>query len=314
MGAGVKDGLKRWYRETAIGHTLIQPVKVAYETVAWRSLPERAYLELAFRRKLGYRLDLETPRTFNEKIQWLKLNDRRPLHTRCADKFAVRSLTASTLGEQYLVPLVLHTDDPGEITPGNLPDYPVIIKTTHGSGEVIIVRSKEAVDWKAARRNLRSQLRNNYYHRSKEWQYRDIQPSIVVERLLLDGRGQIPSDYKFHCLNGAVRFVQVDFDRHGSHTRNLYDPEWRLLDCRYLYPNGPDVEPPKQLELMIALAEKMAGLFPYVRVDLYNLGADVWFGELTFHPEGGLAPFVPRSWDVDFGAMLTLDTGEGSSR
>ena len=145
----------------------------------------------------------------------------------CADKYAVREYVAERIGDEYLVPLLYHTDSPADITPENLPDAPFIVKTTHGSSGGIMVRDKSAIDWKALRESLRELLRTNYYL-SKEWPYKNIESRIVVEKLLLDRNGNIPFDYKIHCFHGQSRIIQVDLDRFIDHKRNLYDTEWRL--------------------------------------------------------------------------------------
>ncbi len=218
----------------------------------------------------------------------------------------MRDYIKEKLGEAYLVPLLFHTQDPADIKPENLPDTPHIIKTNHNSGGgAFIVRDKSHVDFEAVRKSLRTQLKRNYYHRWKEWQYKNIEPRIVVEKLLLEG-SDVPNDYKFHCFNGKVAFIQVDLDRFTGHKRNLYDPDWTFIDCAWKYENGPDIPAPPKFDEMKALAETVAQDFRLVRVDFYNIEGDIYFGELTFHPEAGVGPFSPPEWDRRFGEQLTL--------
>ncbi|MCG2461179.1 glycosyl transferase [Flavobacteriaceae bacterium F89] len=255
---------------------------------------------------LGYTLNLKNPKSLNEKAQWLKLHDRSPLHVTCADKFAVRDHIKEKIGEKYLIPLVLSTTDIEEIAPENLPDYPVIIKTNHNSGGVTIVKDKNTMDWLKIRDTLKEQLRSNYGDGKGEWQYKDIKPCIIIEKLLLDKSGNIPPDLKLHCFNGKLKFVQVDLDRAIDHKRNLYDENWSFLDCTWRYKNGRDIKKPKVFDEMVAVAEKLAQDFIYVRVDLYNLEDKIYFGELTFHTESGFGKFEPQEWDYKLGKMLQL--------
>jgi hypothetical protein len=306
--------LRRIYNATPAGHWLLSPIKLAHDLYRFRVLPEKRFIRKTFRRNLGYSVDLENPKTLNEKLQWLKLNYRAPLLTICADKFAVREYIEQKIGDKYLIPLILCTEDPADIITENLPEFPFIIKTTHTSGGVTVVRDKTAVDWKGIRKRLARSLKSNYYYRSKEPQYKSIRPRIVVEKLILDDQGGIPADYKLHCFNGAVSFIQVDIDRYDQHKRNIYDLNWTLMDCKWLYENGRNVDPPQLLGKMKELARTLAQDFCYVRVDFYCVGSQIYFGELTFHPESGFGAFTPPEWDRRLGDMLMLspDTRPGT--
>jgi hypothetical protein len=305
----MRSVLQRLYHESPLGRRLLTPAKQLEDLVYYRLLPAPLLLRLSFKRFLGYDLDLANPRTLNEKIQWLKLHDRTDLHVRCADKLAVREHVAQTLGRDHLVPLLQTLDTADALTPGTLPPAPFIIKTNHNSGGATVIRDKAKVDWPTVRHHFARLLATNYYYRVKEWQYKDIQPRILIEELLLDAEGHLPLDYKFHCCNGRVAFIQVDIDRHVEHRRNLYDRQWQRLDCGWKYPQGREVPAPPRLAEMITLAETLAAAFLYVRVDFYNLGSDVRFGELTFHPESGFGRFEPARWDRAFGDMLDLAPG-----
>lgn len=205
---------------------------------------------------------------------------RTELHTCCADKFAVRDHVAATIGEQYLIPLVFHTQNPADIVVDNLPDYPMV------------------------QAKLTQLLQTNYYRFTREWQYKNIQPCILVEKLLVDEDGKIPFDYKLHSFNGRVEIVQVDIDRQIDHRRNLYDRDWRMLPCDYKYKRGRDVEQPEQLEAMLVLAEMFGREFVFVRADFCIVDGAIYFGELTFHPESGYGRFTPAEWDIRQSAYL----------
>lgn len=263
-------------------------------------------LKLRFKRILGYSLNLKNPATFNEKIQWLKVNDRTPLHTICADKYAVRNHIRNKVGDKYLVPLILKTKKPDDLNPDFLPDYPFIVKTNHDSSGGLIVRNKDLIDWHKVRRDFRARLASNYDVGKGEWQYRDIPPCIIVEKLLLDKNGNIPADYKMHFFNGKLAFTQVDLDRQTDHKRNLYDPDWNMLPCSWIYKNGADVEKPKVYSEMIKIGETLAKDFIYLRVDLYVIDELIYFGELTFHSDSGNGKFIPEEWDLKLGDKLLL--------
>lgn len=302
----MKEFLKLLYHDTAIGHLLLSPAKRLSDINPLRVLPEKTYIKLTFKNTFGYDLNLENPKTLNEKIQWLQLNDRTPLRTLCADKYAVRDYVKEKIGEEYLVPLIFHTTNPTDIVPGNLPDFPFIIKTNHGCGDYIIVKDKSTIDWKRVQKNLKKSLKSNYYYKAKEWQYKNIKPCIVVEKLLLDKNFNIPNDYKFNCFNGKLGFPEVHIDRYIDYRKNCYDSEWNILNCEWGAKRGSEVKKPKLLTKMILLAEILAKDFRYVRVDLYNLRDKIYFGELTFSPGAGFCRFNPPEWDRKFGNELKL--------
>jgi len=250
----------------------------------------------------------------NEKIQWLKLYDRTSLHTKCADKYAVRDYVRSKNLEQILIPLLFYTEDVNNIAFNILPEPPFIIKTTHASADGIIVKDKTKIDWKAARQELRHLLKMNYYFQKREWAYKNIQPRIVVEKLLLDRHGNIPYDFKIHCFHGVPKIIQVDMDRFFNHKRNFYDTQWNLLNFTWcpvlngspVWPKGRNIRPPQQLKDMLQIAKILSSEFLYARIDLYNFEDKIYFGEITFYHGCGMEIFKPAIWDKKIGDMLTL--------
>lgn len=273
---------------------------------------------------MGYALDLSDPVSLNEKINWLILNDRTPLHTLCADKYRVRAHVAKKVGKQYLVPLVFHAEDPSELTKEILPDYPVIVKANHNSAGYTIIRDKNTVDWKQLRAKFKKLLKINYYKASKQWQYKNIVPKIIVEKLLMDEHGEVPPDYKFHCFNGIVRMLQVDINRNKpDQSRNWFNRDWErepyTWPVKRKYGEGNadplpvDPPKPKSYELMVELSEILASDFDYVRVDWYNMEGTLYFGELTFHHSGGRCPILPYEWDVKLGQELNLVKSKSQS-
>lgn len=294
------------YYETRLGYKIIQPFKNVYEYFKYALISDKKVIQKEFIKNLGYKPDLENPKTFNEKIQWLKLNDRTPLHTKCADKYAVREYVKNKIGKEYLIPLLYHTKNPKDINPTNLPNFPFIIKTNHDSSGGIIIHNKEGINWIKVQNTLSKFLNINYYYRYKEWQYKNIERRIIVEKLLIDNDGNIPFDYKMHYFNGKLVFTQVDIDRQTNHKRNLYDSSWNLLDVEWVYKNGPAVKKPELYSKMNEIGEEFAKDFCYIRVDLYTVNNKLYFGELTFHAESGCGTFKPKDWDEKLGTMLKL--------
>lgn len=300
------------YHKTYLGKGLI----FIYHNTKNRIIPDKIFLKYKYKRNFGKLPNLDDPKTLNEKIIWLKLNDRTILHTQCADKYEVRSFISEKIGDKYLVPLFFHTQSPKEIIPKNIPDVPCVVKTNHDSGSVFFIRDKSQVNWMNLQKQLKSHLKNNYYWESKEWQYKNIKPRIIVEKLLLDLNGNIPFDYKLHCFNGRVNMIQVDIGRgSGHHHRNWYSRSWEREPYRWSSPKGngiytdpskEDVPKPRCLDKMIELSEKLAQSFRYVRVDWYDMDGQLYFGELTFHHDGGNQKILPEIWDKKLGDLLRL--------
>ncbi|WP_418513069.1 ATP-grasp fold amidoligase family protein [Corallibacter sp.] len=310
----MKQFLSKLYYNSSFIHHVMQPFAHGFEYMRYGFTPDRVKIKREFKKNLGYKLNLSEPETLNEKIQWLKLHDRTALHTKCADKFSVRAYVFDKVGDRYLIPLVYQTKKVRNIISENIPDYPIIIKTNHDSSGGIIVRDKSHVNWDLVQKKLNKNLSVNYYYRFKEWQYKHIEKRIIVEKLLTDNQGAVPFDYKFHCFHGKVVFIQVDIDRFTIHKRNMYDRNWKLLPfnwCNFVdgkpkLENGKLLKKPESLDEMIAVSEKLSEPFKYVRIDLYDLEGDIYFGEVTFHPCSGAKVIHPVEWDYKLGAMIDL--------
>ena len=305
--------LKRTYRETEWGGRVLFPLVRARDWLrgGWRS--DRSAIARQFARTFGYPLDWENPRTLNEKLNWLKLNNRDPLQQIAADKYAVRAHVAAKIGAQYLIPLIRKYDRAEEIRFAELPDA-FVLKTNHGSGQNWIVRDKAREDERQIVRQFREWLAVGHYATSREWPYQGMKPAIVAEELLLDENGQVPSDYKLHCFGGKVATIQVDLDRETAHRRNFYDLNWQLLPFIWTewdggkpaWPNGRAVARPAGLEEMVRVAETLSADFPYARIDLFYCGGKVYFGEITFYHGGAFERFDPPETDRIFGEKLVL--------
>lgn len=303
----MRKTLKHLYKDSKIGHWIISPAKRLYDYYGPRILTERMYKKQTFKNTFGYELNLNNPKTLNEKIQWLQLNDRTPQYIKCTDKLAVREYVKEKIGQQYLIALIFNTEKSTDLIPENFPNYPFIIKTNHGSGGHIIVQDKTIVNWKKVQKHFNKLIKTNFYYKSKEWQYKNIHPRIFGEKLLVDKHFNPPHDYKIFCLNGKAVFIEVLTDRQFESKINYYDSDWNRINC-YGTRNktGEGVEKPKNFSEMKILAEKLAGDFYFVRIDLYFIDNLIYFSEMTFSPAGGFELFNPTKWDRIFGNELKL--------
>ena len=260
-------------------------------------------------RKVGVptpRLDLAHPRRFNEKIIWLKTRYRHPGAAVLADKVRVKEHVAKLIGPEHVIPTFGVFSSAEEIDFDSLPES-FVLKANHGSGWNLIVTDKRSLDYSTTRKTLNGWLQRNYYRQGREYQYRDIPPRILAEKLLRLESGGDLRDFKFFCFDGQPMFVQVDFDRHVAHKRNFYSTDWERLPFTILFPAYPGDEPrPRSLEAMVEIASRLSSGLPFVRVDLYECDGTVFFGELTFHPGGGFEPISPPEWDVTLGDFLHL--------
>ena len=273
------------------------------------SMPDRDYLERKFEALMGAPLHLDAPQTFNEKLQWLKLYDRRPEYTMMVDKYRVREYIAQKIGAEYLIPLLGVWDSPDEIDFAALPEQ-FVLKCNHNSGlGMCICKDKSTLDLRKVRRELRKGLRQDYYLPGREWPYKDVPRKIIAEKFMIDNDVNELRDYKFFCFRGEVKCFKVDFDRFIDHRANYFDPNGNPMPFgEVVCPPKPDKQLvlPENLGKMISLAEKLSGDIPFLRVDFYNVQGRIYFGELTFSPASGMGKFIPEAWDAILGSWLRL--------
>ena len=278
-------------------------------SIAPRLLPwinDEMFTKIQFLYKQKRWLNLDVPRTFNEKIQWLKLRHRDPRLTRLVDKYAVRDFVRERIGEDYLIPLLGVYEHADDILFKQLPAR-FAIKATHGSGWNLLCFDKDQYDWELAQRKIAHWLNLNFFQVGREWAYREVPPRIICEELIDDGNGQSPPDYKFFCFHGEPQLIQVDLNRFSGHQRNLYDTQWNLMPVEFEYPVGnPEPRAPANIGEMMDVAKLLSDGFPFVRVDLYSTQGKIYFGEMTFFPEKGVGRFRPYRFDEEFGRHLDL--------
>lgn len=274
----------------------------------YNHISDAVFLKKIYKAKFGKALNLENPKTFNEKLQWLKLYDRNPAYTMMVDKYEVRKYIAEKLGEEYLIPLLGVWDNPDEIDFDALPDQ-FVLKCNHNSGlGMCICTDKSKLNIKKVKKDLRKGLKQDYYITGREWPYKNVKPRIVAEEFISDANGEL-NDYKLMCFNGKVKCSFVCSDRYtgkGLHV-TFFDRDWNLMPFERSYPSVKDGIPkPTQYEKMVELAQVLAKEIPFVRVDFYEVDGKIYFGEMTFYPGGGCEAFQPEKWDEELGNWISL--------
>lgn len=276
----------------------------SYRFGMYKEMSDEAYLKRTFKACFGYVPDLENPRTFNEKLQWLKLHDRKDIYTTMVDKYEAKKYVGHVIGEKYVIPTLGVWDHFDDIDFSKLP-MSFVLKCTHDSGSVVLVRDKNHWDKDAAKKLLERGLSRNYYWSGREWPYKNVKPRILAEEMV----DMNPVDYKWICLKGEPEVLCMCMDRQkGDLTFNYYDMNFNLLPFEWVHPNikTGEVKRPENFDEMKKLAQKLSKGIPEVRVDFYDINGQVYFGELTFYHQSGFAPFSPEEWDLKLGQLLDL--------
>lgn len=277
------------------------------------SFSDEAYIKLKYRTFLNKKPNLTAPVSFNEKLQWLKLHDRKEIYSSLVDKASVKELVGAQIGEEYIIPTLGVWNDVDGIDLESLPDK-FVLKATHDSGGIVICKDKASFDWEAAKDKLRKSLSRDYYLKSREWPYKNVQRRIMAEQYMETVGEDGLNDYKFFCFNGNVEMVLVCKNRFSDTglTEDFFSKKWEHLDIRRPHhPNSTDAIPkPEQLDLMLELSERLAGDISFVRVDFYEINSRVYFGEMTFYPASGFEGFEPEGVDEMLGDKLVLTMDE----
>lgn len=271
-------------------------------------LPDKIYLQIYYRRIFGRKLNLKEPKTFNEKIQWLKLYDRNPTYSKMVDKYEAKNYVENKIGKEYIIPTLGVWEEFDKINFSELPNQ-FVLKTTHDSGGVVIVKDKDKMNLVKTKKIIEDSLNNNYYLQGREWPYKNVKHRIIAEKYMVDESGYELKDYKFFCFNGNAEVMFMATDRSGEEETkfDFFDMDFNHLDLRNGHPNSTrKLEKPERFEEMAALAEKISEGLPHARVDLYNINGKLYFGEVTFFHWSGLKPFEPEKWDKIFGDWFML--------
>lgn len=272
-------------------------------------IPDKLYLKVIYRLQMGYWMDFDNPRTFQEKLQWLKINGRNDLYTQMVDKFAVKEYVAQQIGEKYIIPTLAVYNDVKEIDFEELPDQ-FVLKTTHDSQSAIICIDKATFDKEKALKRLKTKLKTQYYWFSREYPYKNVPPRIIAEKYMGELGASDMIDYKFFCFNGDVKYCQVIKDRSIGETIDFYDKDWQHQEFYGLTPGVKQslnpIMKPENYDEMLKIAATLSENIPFLRVDLYNVKGKIYFGEMTFFPNGGYGTFTPKKWNGIMGEMIEL--------
>ena len=271
-------------------------------------IPDKTYLELQYKYHLGEKLNLESPKTFNEKLQWLKLYDRKPEYTMYADKYAVREHIKNLIGEKYLIPLIGVYDRVEDIDWDRLPNR-FVLKCTHGSSCNIICDDKSRLDITSSKKKLKKWMNRNWYWYGREWPYKNVKPRIICEKYIVDEFENGLRDYKIFCFNGNPKIIQVISERKGSqYCVDHFDLNWEKIQIprKNHQGNKQEIGKPVQLKKMIDIAKILSKGMPFVRIDLYNTQSQILFGEITFYPVSGFMDFEDKKHDNLLGSWIEL--------
>lgn len=273
-------------------------------------LPDKLYLKIKFKKLMGYPLNLKEPKTFSEKIQWLKLYNHRPEYTKMVDKYAVKGYVANIIGKEYVIPTLGVWNRVEDIDWDELPNS-FVLKCTHDSGGVIICKDKISFDREAAIKKMNHSFKKNYYKIWREWPYKNVPKRIIAEEYINPSPSvtDLP-DYKWYCFNGEPKYCQVIQNRSSYETIDFFDTNWEHqefigLNHKATYASVLP-ERPINLDTHIRIVRELSKGMPFVRVDLYETGGNTYFGEITFYPMSGFGKFQPDKYNEILGQMISL--------
>ncbi|MED3985219.1 ATP-grasp fold amidoligase family protein [Peribacillus simplex] len=284
-------------------HFLIKNLKI------FRLISDESYLKINYKLRTRKKLNLENPKTFNEKLQWLKVYNQKPEYTKMVDKYEMRDYVAQTIGEKYLIPLLGVYNSYDEIDFDVLPEQ-FVLKPNHTSGDVYICQDKTKIDHPKLKKEINKWLNREYYWIHREWPYKNVKPRIICEKFLVDVSGTGLKDYKFMCFNKEVKCIFVCSNRASQDGVNIdiYDINWKLMPfVRKQHPNsGILTPPPKYYNEMLDIAHELSKVAPFIRVDFYETNGMLFIGELTFYPGSGYEEFNPQIYDEVLGNWLDI--------
>lgn len=276
-------------------------------TKLYNYIPDKWAVKIKYRNNFLKKLDLKNPVTFNEKLQWLKLYNRRPEYTTMVDKVEAKKYVASIIGEEYIIPTLGTWESFDQIDFDLLPNQ-FVLKCTHSSGDAVVCKDKSKLDIGKARKTLETSLHKDYYLMGREWPYKNVKRLIFAEKYVEDNVTKEARDYKIFCFDGEVKCYKIDFDRSTEHHTNWYNNQDELLPYRAkaIADCSAEIELPTELSQMKCLAQTLSKSIPFVRVDFYCINHKIYFGELTFYPASGFLRFNDDAWDKQMGDWLKL--------
>ena len=274
---------------------------------ALRIIPDRAYIQMYYFAHFKKFCNLKNPKTYNEKLNWLKLHDKNPIYTRIVDKFEAKEYVKDIIGDQYIIPTLGVWDNFDDIDFDELPQQ-FVLKCTHDSEGLVIVKDKDKLDKEMAKNKIESALKQNFFYIGREWPYKNVKPRIIAEKYMEDHIDGELRDYKFFCFDGEPKAMFVASDRASDNVKfDYFDLNFNHLDIKQKYPHAEQpLRKPVTFEKMIELSKVLSKGFPHVRVDFYEVDGQLYFGELTFYHFSGFMPFEPNKWDKIFGDWIKL--------
>ncbi len=280
-------------------------IKAANGCFLW-FLPDKLFLKIVFWARMGKKLDLKNPKTFNEKLQWIKLYDRKPEYTQMVDKYSVREYIKEKIGEQYLIPLLGVWDSIDDVDFNSLPNE-FVLKCTHDSGGLVICKDKSKLDIDAAKKKLKKCLKRKFFYRNREWPYKNVKPRIIAEKLMVDESGTELKDYKFFCFDGEPKALFIATDRPHDTRFDFFDMEFNHLPFLSGHPMAiKEIKKPVGFNEMAELSKVLSKGLHHARIDFYDINGKIYFGEITFFHHSGFTPFEPDEWDYKFGEWIKL--------
>lgn len=291
--------------------TLIKSPKLLLYTLDNKNIirmNDKDYIKIQFKKRMGYDIDFNNLNTFNEKLQYLKLYNRKDIYTKMVDKYEVKEYVKDKIGSDYIIKTLGIYNKFNEIDFNSLPNK-FVIKCTHDSGGLVICKDKNKLDLKSTKEKIEDSLKRNFFYSRREWPYKNVKPRIIIEEFMEEKGKNGLEDYKIFCFNGKPEFTLVCSNRNGKFKNtNFYDNKWNLLEfTREKHDNNKEgINKPKNFDKMLELAKTLSKDIPFVRVDFYEINNKLYFGELTFFPSGGYEGFRPKEYDKIIGSKLDI--------
>ncbi|MDP8212611.1 MAG: ATP-grasp fold amidoligase family protein [Candidatus Zapsychrus exili] len=298
----LKKTLKKIYKNPSI--LLLHLI----QTAPFRLLSDKLYLNIRYRLRVKRKLNLKNPETFNEKLQWLKINDRNPIYPEIVDKNTVREIIADKVGDKYLVPIIGKWDNAKDINFDKLPEQ-FVLKCTHDSASSVICGDKRKLNIEKTRKYLNRKLKQNYYYIAREWPYKNLERKIICEKYLTDGSEVGLRDYKIFCFHGEIKFIRVNYMTQTGQRKKMYDTNWNMIeDTMNFVPDDKVIDKPKDLAKMVEIAEILSKDFIHLRVDFYLAENKIYLGELTLYHGSGSNWFRTIEIEKKLGSYINLDS------
>ncbi len=294
--------------QSLVGRIIIKAMSLGW--LNWMS--DSSYLKIMYRIQMGEKLNLKNPKTYNEKLQWLKIHNRKPVYTVMVDKYAAKDFIAEKVGRQYVVPTLGVWEKFEEIDFDALPAQ-FVLKCTHDSGGLVVVKNKSQLDKVAANNKIKRSLHNNYYYWTREWPYKNVPARIIAEPYLKDdalqpnAEQECLTDYKLFCFNGEPKIMYISKDKAENPTTDFFDMDFNHLNLRMKDPNSEKLpKKPEKFEEMKEIARKLSKDIPHLRVDFYCADNTLYVGEMTFYHCAGMAHITPKIWEEKMGEWIEL--------